>query len=651
MGMHCGGVVITPGPVTDLVPLQRASRDPQMAITQYDKDSIEALGLVKMDLLGSRALTTLVDSVRSVGLDAGHATMRDALDAIPPDDEATYRLMAEGNTLGCFQLESPGMRGLLKWLRPRNIDTVAAAISLFRPGPLQGGFLETFMRRHLGLEPVSYYHPSMEPILRDTYGVILYQEQFLRLVNELAGVSLGEAEKLRKSLGKARDADERIRLGKEFVAGAIERGIPQLQAEKVWEIVSGYTGFGFCKAHACSYAPTAYRAAYMKTHYPAHYMAAQVNNRGGYYGPTVYLEDARRFHVELLPPHVNQSGAMCSVPPGKRAIRMGLQFVRGLSEPSIAAIVAERQGGGFFSSLPDLLSRVSLRPREIEMLVKAGACDDLASHGEWVAEPGEYGGEESEGPQPRPSLNRRQLLWLLPHLLSVRFPMRPTRRTKEATATNDSPMQLLVGGLLPLLQGDGRDAAPKILGRSLIPAVPVMDDHTASEKLGLEREALGFTVSRNESDLWSDVLEKRGVTTSTLLARHAERQIMVAGVAVAGRGHTCQNGDKMLFLTLQDSGGLIEVVLFPDTYRACSAAIEAGGRGPFLIKGTVQVSGKGRGIGVQPPADLTTIITNLRQSDALAMKMHPVLIASGVEMLEFQTSSHTTEVPNRKRAE
>jgi DNA polymerase III alpha subunit len=563
--------------------------------------------------------------------------MDEALEAIPTGDEATYQLMAEGNTLGCFQLESPGMRGLLKWLRPHNMEGVAAAISLFRPGPLEGGFLEIFMRRHLGQEPVNYHHPAMEPILRETYGVILYQEQFLRLAHELAGLSLGDAEKLRKALGKAKDGDERVRLGKDFVAGAIERGIPQVQAEKVWEIVSGYTGFGFCKAHAYSYAPTAYRSAYMKAHYPAHYMAAMLNNGGGYYGPTVYVEDARRFGIKMLPPHVNYSGAMCSVPNGERAIRLGLQFVKGLSEGTIAQIGAARARNGEFRALPDLLSRVEIRPNEAEALVLSGACDALEAHGEW--EIGGWG-EEAEL-RPRRHLNRKEMLWLLPRMYSVRrSKLGATRHTPQSAGANGSegnaPVQIMSWGLLD-------EAGVRVLGDALISEVPVLEAETPEEKLALEREGLGFTVSQNEAVLWGKGLPDRRVIPSGSLARYAERRVWVAGVVVVGHAHTCTNGAKMLFLTLQDGEGLIEVVLFPETYRALREIIEANGRGPYLVRGTVQVSGKGRGIGIQPPPDMIQREINPRSTDAIVVKMHPVLVGEGMELLEVGQSARVVE--------
>lgn len=632
-GMHCAGVVIASGPIADLVPLQKAARDPSMAITQYDKDAIESMGLVKMDLLGSRALTALVDAVRASGLahGRGRGDVIQSLLAIPYDDERTYRMMAEGNTLGCFQLESPGMRGLLKWLRPRSLKDIAAAVSLFRPGPLEGGFLETFMRRHLGQEPVAYHHPSMEPILRETHGVILYQEQFLRLAHTLAGMSLGEAEKLRKELGKARSPEERTRLGNWFVAGAIEKGIDQLQAEKVWEIIAGYTGFGFCKAHACSYALTAYRSAYMKAHHPAEYMAAVINNQGGFYGPSVYLEDARRMSIELLLPDVNLSGAWCEAPQRARSIRLGLQFVKGLSEKTIAALVSERYNRGRFRSLFDLLARVEMSPGEITALVKVGACDSLgldADAGVLSVEPlvGEFG--EAIGASAVSALTRKQMMQLLPSILLVRKPgakrmFNRNRMELSIEATGSDGLGVL--GMQTLMSDFIHHSdRPRILGTTLLHIdVPNVGDYTGTEKLRLEQEVMGFTVSRNSMELYSGVSGVQNAIPGKELARYAGGEITVAGVIVAGRRHMSKSGEWMLFLTLQDATGLIEVVLFPEVYKESGVVLANGGYGPYVVRGQVQVSGKGRGIGVQPPSDL-------QLTDAVSMKMHPIVVASSV---------------------
>jgi DNA polymerase III alpha subunit len=631
-----------------------------MAITQYDKDAIEDLGLVKMDILGSRALTTLVDTVHASGLGAGVAgskskggsELEKRLQTIPVDDERTYRMMAEGHTLGCFQLESPGMRGLLKWLRPRNLDQVAIAISLFRPGPLEGGFLEAFMRRHLGEETITYAHPSMEPILKDTKGVILFQEQFLKLVNRLGGLSLGEAEQLRKALGKTRSADERTRLGNEFVAGAIERGIDQLQAQRVWDIVAGYSGFGFCAAHAHSYALVAYRSAYMKAHYPAEFLAAQINNGGGYYGPAVYVEDARRLGIKLLVPHVNESGSWCEVPANpngagnSRAIRFGLQFVKGLASKTIDAIAQARRDGGPFHSLPDLLSRVEMSRQEITMLVKVGACDDLAVAGaDATGMPsiiptrgtlGEATTAQAIICDPVAALNRRQLLWLLPSLLSASTGGANRRARKEhahwksATGTEGKSLQVMMGELIEGDTGVSGWQQTKVLGRpgNHRIEVPSLDDLTPSEKLRQEQEALGFVVSRNEMEL----VEAPGAISSSDLYAHSDsysgREVQVAGVIAAGRRHMGKDGNWMLFMTLQDREGLIEVVVFSDAYKEHGELLATHGYGPYMITGTVQVSGKGRGIGVQPPSNLTL-------AGDVQLKSHPILIATRLAPIDL----------------
>ncbi|MDQ6693386.1 MAG: hypothetical protein M3014_03060, partial [Chloroflexota bacterium] len=634
-GMHCGGVVIAPCPIADVAPLQRAARDPTMAITQYDKDDVERMGLVKMDLLGSRALTSLVDALRSSGMAVGRGKVAPALDAIPFDDAQTYRLMAEGATLGCFQLESPGMRGLLKWLRPASLDDVAVAISLFRPGPLEGGFLEMFMRRHLGQDPVQYSHPAMEPILSDTHGVILYQEQFLRLAHELAGLDLGEAEKLRKSLGKVTGPEERAQLGSRFVAGAIEKGIDQMQAEKVWAIIAGYTGFGFCKAHACSYALTAYRSAYMKAHYPAHYLAAVINNMGGFYGPSTYVEEARRLGIALLTPNINWSGAWCEALTDKRAIRFGLQFIRGLHERTINTILSERRSVGRFCSLAELATRVEMPPNEMLSLIKVGACDDLSEDAgipSLSPKMGDFG--ETLGSMYETPLNRKQMVLALPYFLYNR--KSKDRRLdlislqEKATGTEGTAgVQMLMGDFMHDGRGNtGRDGgSPRILGRwqSHI-QVPDAEDYTPTEKLRLEQSILGFSLSLNEMELHREEMERKNVVPCGELARHAGRELTIAGVVAAGRRHVGKDGEWMLFLTVQDSMGLIEVVLFPDAYKAYGKILANGGCGPYLIKGQVQVSGKGRGIGIQPPA-------NLRPTDVVSMKMHPVVIASEVSPL------------------
>ncbi len=369
--------------------------------------------------------------------------------------------------------------------------------------------------------------------------------------------------------------------------------------------MAGYSGFGFCAAHAHSYALTAYRSAYMKAHYPAVYLAAQINNGGGYYGPSVYIEDARRLHVKLLVPHINESGAWCEVPPGsgdQRSIRVGLQFVKGLSEKTIGAILNERRNGGRFHSLLDLMARVEVGPQEITALVKVGACEDLGANSQIASIAPIQGSlgeviEVAHAPATTIAMNRKQMMWLIPSLLAAReLRARGTRRTEAgnakwalATGSDRQSIQVVMGDLIehePVGMGRGT----RVLGDAHRRIdVPALDDYTLAEKVKLEKEALGFTLIRNEMEL----VEVQDALPSSQLNRHAacysEREVKVAGVIAAGRKHLGKNGEWMLFLTLQDREGLIEVVIFSDAYKECKEILASYGYGPYIISGTVQV--------------------------------------------------------------
>jgi DNA polymerase III alpha subunit len=390
------------------------------------------------------------------------------------------------------------------------------------------------------------------------------------------------------------------------------RDIDQMQAQKVWEIIAGYTGYGFCKAHAATYALTAYRCAYAFAYYPAHFIAAQINNQGGYYGPSVYVEDARRLHITLLPPHISESGTWCEVPARQgngssaaRSIRFGLQFVRGLSEKSIASILAERRSRGRFHSLVDFMSRVDLSPPEISALVKVGACDALgeAVAGESIPSiptmpvipstapmRGNLGEVIEAVYEPGVRLNRKQMVWLLPSLLSVRqCTAAQARQRATATGTGGVALQMVIGDIIQHSNfaggGPGTGTgSPKILGKSMLRIdVPPLEEYTPTEKLRLEQETLGFALSHNEME-W---LQVPGAISSSELQRYAEREVQVAGVAVAGRRHMGKDGKWMLFLSLQDREGLIEVVLFSDAYEKSGRVLANGGYGPYIVSGRV----------------------------------------------------------------
>ena len=376
LSMHPGGVVITPGPLTDLVPLQRSAKG--TVVTQYDLTGIERLGLVKIDLLGIRALTVVAESAELVK----RRQTGFSLEAIPDNDPATGDLLARAATIGCFQIESSGMRRTLHELGTRTLEDVVVTLALYKPGPLQGGLKDAFVRRHRGQEPVHYLHPTLEPILRGTYGVILYQEQVLRIAHELAGFSLEEADRLRRAIAHLGHGEEMVPLRDEFIARMEQvSSVPPDVAARLWEMMYSFAGYGFLKAHAASYAAVAYRTAYLKAHYPAEFMAAILRNWGGYYPQNVYLGEGRRMGLALRPPHVNHSGrrfALSYGQDGRATLWMGLRQVRELTRKTIAAILDARQEQPF-ESLDDLLQRGRPRLAEAENLVKAGALDGLGA--------------------------------------------------------------------------------------------------------------------------------------------------------------------------------------------------------------------------------------------------------------------------------
>ena len=379
LSVHPGGVVIAPGPMVDFVPLAR-SGGKGVTITQFDLDDVEEVGLVKLDLLGIRGLTVLGDvseSIFSWRRKEFNAPL-DVLEAIPGEDPDTSTLIATGRTIGCFQIESPGMHATLKEIHARTPDDILAALALYRPGPLKGGLKDAFVRRHNHQEEVIHIHPALSGLLRETYGVILYQEQVLRIAHELAGLSLAEADLLRRAMSHFDPGKQMQVLQEKFVAGAQARSnIPPETGTRIWEMMAAFAGYGFPKAHAASYAQVAWRSAWCKTHYPAEFIAAVLANWGGYYPQSVYLNEARRLKLTVRPPHVNHSRRQFSVayPSGEAVLYMGLDQVRELTHRTQERIQRYRP----FTSLADFLARVDPRRQEAENLVQVGAFAGLGA--------------------------------------------------------------------------------------------------------------------------------------------------------------------------------------------------------------------------------------------------------------------------------
>jgi DNA-directed DNA polymerase III PolC len=467
LSVHPGGMVIAPGPLTDRVPLQWATKG--VVITQYDLHGIERLGLVKFDMLGIRALTVVAESVELVQ----RCDPAFARESIADGDGPAGDLLERADSIGCFQTESPGMRRTLRELGARTIEDVTVALALFKPGPLQGGLKDAFVRRHRGQEPSRYLHPALEPILHSTHGVVLYQEQVLRIAHELAGFSLGEADRMRRGIAHLGRGSELLPLREGFIrqAGEVSGMSPDVAA-RLWELMESFAGYGFLKAHAASYAAVAYQTAYLKAHHPAEFMTGLLRNWGGYYPQQIYLEEARRLGLELHPPHVNHSRRRFDLergPDGRPVLWMGLGQVRELTRRTTAAILEARREGSF-ASLDALLQRARPRTLEAENLVKAGALDGLGG-------------------------GRRAML----DELRGRLP--------------GAPLQLA----LPLAWGQEAPGG----------------DFTPVEHLAQEMEMLGWPVSAHPLAPFAREIAERGVVRSDTLVQHAGERVTVAGARLS----------------------------------------------------------------------------------------------------------------------
>ena len=539
LSVHPGGIVITPGPMTDLVPTQMAPKG--VAITQFDLDSIERLGLVKIDLLGIRGLTVLGDVAARMAPRTPTPHPLDFLDAIPQDDPATIEMIRHGRTIGCFQIESPGMRSTLRQIQAHNVDDLMVALALYRPGPLTGGLKDAFVRRHKNLEEVSHLHPSLAPLLAETHGVILYQEQVLQIAHELAGLSLAEADLLRRAMSHFDPGKQMQTLKEKFIAGTYQRqGMPGAVAERIWDMMAAFAGYGFPKAHAASYAQVGWRAAWCKTHYPALFMAAVLANWGGYYSQRVYLTEARRLGLALRPPDVNHALAEFSAEFSAQEIEnqpvlfMGLDQVRDLTHRTQARIIKERP----FRSLQDFLERADPRPLEAENLVKAG-------------------GLEGFGP--------------IPALLKALQGGALRRAQRAAPGAKNRG-----GGQLPLFSLEPQAETIQFQG----------EDWSLAEKVAAQEAILGVGVIAHPLELVAGQIAASQALNTLEAAERPGQRVLVAGMRQVWRRSLARSSQYIYFMTLEDLDGSLEVVISAEVYRRCRAALT--GPGPYLVEGILE---------------------------------------------------------------
>ncbi|MCL5019519.1 MAG: hypothetical protein M1426_03435, partial [Patescibacteria group bacterium] len=362
--VHPGGIIIAPEKITHFTALEESGKG--IIVSHHDMYSIEKLGLVKMDLLGVRGLSILADCI--------HTLRFSGLNSIPLNDTATFDFIRSGKTIGCFQLESPAMRGLLRKMQIQNLEDVIVAVALIRPGPAEGGMKDTYIRRRAGLEKPTYPAPDLESVLGETYGVLVYQEQVLQVASVVAGFSYAEADLLRRAMTKSRTKSVMDEIRMKFLQGAIHKGTAPETAEKVWEVLSHFVGYGFNKAHSATYGLLAYQSAYIKLHYPAVFMTAVLNNGGGFYDTAEYVEECRRLGLTILPPDVNsaEEGYTCE----KQSIRVGLGMVKELTKKTLTRIIEQRNQkkfGNFF----DFITRCCPGETEVVNLIKSGALRSL----------------------------------------------------------------------------------------------------------------------------------------------------------------------------------------------------------------------------------------------------------------------------------
>ncbi len=510
LSVHAGGVIVAPGALTDLVPVMR-SGSKGVIITQLDLDSVESLGLVKIDLLGIRGLTVLGDVAEFIQeAEPGRFPNSLAvLDSTPGDDPATSERVEHGETIGCFQIESPGMRATLREIRARSEDDIMAALALYRPGPLSGGLKDAFVRRFKGEEQVKHLHPALAPLLDETFGVILYQEQVLRIAHELAGFSLAEADLLRRAMSHFDPGKRMQELEQKFIREAQGKsGVPAETGERIWEMMAAFAGYGFPKAHAASYAKVAWRSAWCKSHFPAEFMAAVLANWGGYYSQRVYLSEARRIGLSIRPPHVNYSVHNFSVQKlegaEKSALFMGLDQVKELTRHTIERIIRLRP----FTSLEDFLTRVDPRAQEAESLARIGALEGFGSI---------------------PSTLRR-------------------------------------------LQSGGWQKNQLSLFEWIDPGE---EDWTLQEKVNAQLEILGASLDAHPLEFVREKVKEAGAISTLEAAERIGRRVTVAGIRQTSHHSRTAKGDMMLFLTLEDLEGTLDTILFPEVYRLAKSLLDS----------------------------------------------------------------------------
>jgi DNA polymerase-3 subunit alpha len=539
-GVHAAGVVISPKPLTELVPLHKTKNDE--IVTAYDMKAVEKMGLLKMDFLGLTTLTILDDALKLI---AQRGTPID-LEKISLDDPKTYEsVFHTGLTSGIFQFESGGMTDVLRRYKPNSIDDLTALNALYRPGPIQGGMIDDFIDRKWGRKKVEYELPQLEELLRETLGVIVYQEQVMQIANVLAGYSLGEADLLRRAMGK-KIAEEMAAQRERFVKGAVERGFPEKKIIRIFDLMEQFAGYGFNKSHSAAYALLAYQTAYLKTHYPVEFMAALLTSQMGNTDNVVkYINECREMKIPVEPPNINVSDS--NFTPHENAIRFGLAAVKNVGRNAIESITAARRELGRFTSIFEFCEKVDLRfmnKRVLESLIKAGTMDEFG--------------------------NRAQIMAVLDKAIE-----RAQKAQRDA--------ELGQHGLFGVFQEEQLNGHAEKL-----PTVPEWDEH---QRLANEKEVLGFFITGHPLEKYREKLEDfRALSVETIAAMTTgtgRDEINTAGMVSNVRVLKSRKGDLYAQAVMEDMTGTIEAIVFPEAYKRLQAILKQ--EIPMLVRASVRV--------------------------------------------------------------
>ncbi len=533
---HAAGIVISERPLVENVPLF-VDKDGTV-MTQFAGPEVEAIGLIKFDFLGLKTLTLLADTVRRIEETTGEKII---LADLPLDDPAPYRLVSQTDTVGIFQMESGGMQNLLAQIRPSTFEDFIAVLALFRPGPLDSGMVETYIQRRNGNEVVRYPDKTLESILAETHGVIVYQEQVMQIAQVYSGFTLGQADNLRRAMGKKK-AEAMAVEKQRFVAGAVERGHREAAAEEIFQQIQTFAAYGFNKSHSAAYALVSYHTAYLKAHYPREFIASLLTMEMGD-ADKVYknLADARMHGIRVLPPDVNSSAADFTV--CDEGIRFGLGAVKGCGEKAIEAIVENRRKGPFLSPANFCMRMAGsqqVNRRIVEGLIKAGAFDSITP-------------------------DRGRLIAGLEAMLSW----------AQQVASD------LAAGQMGLF-GDASSGSSQPE-----PELPEVEDWDTTTRLEAEHEVVGFYISGHPLDRYTADLEfLSALSTAKIDAACDQQDIRVAGVSQSVQLKNSRKGDRYATFKLEDREGIIEVIAWPETYRKCEAEIS--GRSPILVTGKLE---------------------------------------------------------------